>query len=136
MTGHYDLPWIHHYCLCDRLSWLLSLFSFRSQFPPYPCQRHNALCTLWCWLVVVKCKHASMLHFPCHHNKKGTDFSIPFFSPCWFLYKFNFSFRSKATISERSVTDNNPIRCVTTHLWAKAVALDGLGCFAPFFMQK
>ena len=35
-----------------------------------------------------------------------------------------------------SYSDNNPIRCVTTHLWAKAVALDEPGCFAPFFMQK
>ena len=37
------------------------------------------------------------------------------------LYKFNFSFRSKATISARSATDNNPIRCVTTHLWTRWV---------------
>ena len=35
-------------------------------------------------------------------TKKRTDFSIPFFNPCWFLYKFNFSFCSKATISERN----------------------------------
>ena len=67
--------------------------------------------------------------------KKGTDFSIPFFQLCCFLYKFNFSFHSKATTSERSVTDNNPIRCVTTHLWDKAVALDGLG-HSPHRMIK
>ena len=41
-----------------------------------------------------------------------------------------FVFSAKPFISERSVTDNNPIQCVTTHHWAKAVALDGLRRFA------
>ena len=70
----------------------------------------------------------SMLHFPRHHNKKGTDFSIPFFALADFFTNSIF-FRSKATISERSVTDNNPIRCVATLLWVRAVSLNGLRCF-------
>ena len=34
------------------------------------------------------------------------------------------------------MTDNNPIRCVTTHLWAKAVALDGLWYCRTLFHTK